>query len=139
MIRKISVKIFQNQTCNFQIWRNHLRTKVLKVTLKGVNFLRMLIKERMEESVSISVTRWLVYFFTILQFSTLRICPIAYKIGQSKLETLPNTKLTHSKCLKFFNVEVKWRNFAKSGHLDSQPLYLYLLFFKTVDSKQCSI
>ena len=54
--------------------------------------------------------------FNILPFSAMRICQIAHKIGQSKLKTLANTNWTLSKWPKYFNVVVKWRNFAKSGH-----------------------
>ena len=53
------------------------------------------------------------YYFNILPFSTMRICPIANNIGQSKLKTLPNTIGTLSKWPKVFNVVVKFR---QSGH-----------------------
>ena len=38
-----------------------------------------------------SVTQLARLFLNILPFPTMRICRIAYKIGQSKLKTLPNT------------------------------------------------
>ena len=64
----------------------------------------------------VSVTRWLGYFLIYFSFSTMRICRTAFKIGQSKLQTLANTIWTFSKCPNFLNVGVKWRNFAESGH-----------------------
>ena len=59
-------------------------------------------------------------YFNILPFSTMKMCPIAYKIGQSKLKTLANTNWTLSKWPKCFNVVVKWTNFTKASHTDLQ-------------------
>ena len=61
-------------------------------------------------------------FCNILTFSTITVCPIAFKIGQSKLKSLANAKRTLSKWPKFLSVVVKWRNFAKSGHTFTDQL-----------------
>ena len=63
-----------------------------------------------------SVTRWLDCLFNIWPFSIIIIFSIEFKICQSKLKILPNTKSGHSKWPKFFNIVPEWRNFAKSGH-----------------------
>ena len=42
--------------------------------------------------------------FNIWPFSTWRICPIEFKICQSKLKLLPNNKSTHSKWPKFLTL-----------------------------------
>ena len=76
--------------------------------------------------VATSVTKWIGYIFNILPFSILRICLIAFEISQSKLKTLANTDWTLSKWPKLFNVAVKWRNFAKSGHTGLATLRQWL-------------
>ena len=53
---------------------------------------------------------------------------MAYKISQSKLKTLAITNWTLSKWPKFFNVVVKWRYFAKSGHTILNPFHLRCYF-----------
>ena len=60
-----------------------------------------------------SVTRWLDCLFNIWPFSTLIICPILFRICQIELKILPNTKSTHSKWSKFFNVGPEWLKFRK--------------------------
>ena len=54
--------------------------------------------------------------FNILPFSIMTVCQIAFKIGQSKHNILPNTICFLIKWPKFFNVVLKWRNFTTSGH-----------------------
>ena len=46
----------------------------------------------------------------------MKVCPIAYKLCQSELKTLPITKETLNILPKIFNYLPKWCNFAKSGH-----------------------
>ena len=68
-----------------------------------------------------SVTRWLECLFNIFNFSTMKICPIAYKMCQNLLKIMPNTKWTLSKWPKLFNGVPKWWNFAKYGLTGSDP------------------
>ena len=67
-----------------------------------------------------SVTRLLDYLFNIWSFQALRICPKAYKICQSKVKFIANSKCTLSKWPKFLNVVPKWQNVTKSSHTDCQ-------------------
>ena len=60
-----------------------------------------------------SVTRWPAHLFNIWPFATMKICPIAQKIGKSRFKILPNTL---NKPSKFPKANKKWLNFAKSGH-----------------------
>ena len=77
---------------------------------------------------STSVTRWLDCFFIFGHFQHMIICPMEFKICQSKLKKLPNTKSTLLKWPKFFNVMPEWRNLAKSGHNAFNPSPLCLSF-----------
>ena len=71
-------------------------------------------------TLSSSVTRWLVYSFNILPFTTINFCPIAHKICPSRFTISPNTEQTFKKLPKINNILKKWRNFAKSGHTEQQ-------------------
>ena len=76
---------------------------------------------------STSVTRWLDCFFIFGHFQHMIICPMEFKICQSKLKKLPNTKSTLLKWPKFFNVMPEWRNLAKSiTMLSTLPLSVFL-------------
>ena len=52
-------------------------------------------------SLVISVTRWLNYF---------------NNFGESKINILPNTKLTLKNLPKTYKIVPKWRNFVQYGH-----------------------
>ena len=57
-----------------------------------------------------------VLFTEYLAIFNIKICPMGFKICQSKLKILPNTNYTLLKWSQFFNVVPNWWNFAKSGH-----------------------
>ena len=64
-----------------------------------------------------SVPRWPNWFFNIWPFTTMKICPKAYKLSQSGLTTLPNT------FQKPLNIWPKISQFVtKSGHTASIQL-----------------
>ena len=56
--------------------------------------------------------------FIIGTLTTMKNCPIVYKIYQSLEQFLPNTKQTLIKLPKTVKFLPKWQNFAKSGHTD---------------------
>ena len=69
-----------------------------------------------------SVTRLLDYFSTFGPMTSMKICPKVYKICQSRLKILANSKYSFEKLPKTLNILPNWRNFAKSGHTGEDSL-----------------
>ena len=85
-------------------------------------------------------------FFHFRPFTSLRICPMTYKICQSGSQRMPNTSYTVKKLPISCKILPKWWNFAKSGHTTGpSPASFPLIFciFQTVKSllpiEQCSV
>ena len=77
--------------------------------------------------------------FNILPFSTMTICSIAYKIWPKWGQNFAKYYWILSKGPKFFNVELKWRSFSKSGHTDwTMKRMLFFRLSIRLESNCCS-
>ena len=70
-------------------------------------------------------------FFNIWTFTSMKTCPIAFKICQSRFQNFPKQEIIPQKITQDFVDFPKWQNFTKSGHTEgsqSRPLFSLFLY-----------